>query len=539
MALLTLVVVVARAAAMTAAVGGTVGGVITGAVGGVFTATEAGADTNYKAERLHLSTDRTCYHAGDRVWFRAFMVDVATHRPITQSRYVYVELLGEDATALEHTMVMERDGVFCGYIDVPSGVLPGKYYLRSFTRLNANRPDLENIVPIVIGDDDTPLRSLEPRASYSPEVLAEPHGDSTLVSIVLPPECAAQWASMVVSVTADSVVGRIPIGYTIARDTMPGVPLVDEPEQSQRITGRAEAMHGSKFGGIANVSLLAPQSDFFLTTRTDGSGNFSFDGIELADSTMLIVQAVDDRDHASLLLSINPVETPPCRYPVTLTDADYHDYVVPESHILLKEVVVRGRYNLTVERDAFSSIADESLSLERLERIDATCLHDVFRRIAGVYLTNDERVIIRGRTSIYGDSYAAIAVDGVIVPEEFDLHSIHMKDVERVDVFKSGSSMIWGADGGRGVISITTKNPYTGPKSKLSPNIKKIFATGYQQHKPFRPSDKTLYWNPAVRTRGNDVLLVEIAKTKQFSVTIEGLTDDGKTIYTTTDFVGK
>ena len=32
-----------------------------------------------------------------------------------------------------------------------------------------------------------------------------------------------------------------------------------------------------------------------------------------------------------------------------------------------------------------------------------------------------------------------------------------MSDVERVDVFKGGSTVIWGAIGGMGVISITTK----------------------------------------------------------------------------------
>ena len=41
--------------------------------------------------------------------------------------------------------------------------------------------------------------------------------------------------------------------------------------------------------------------------------------------------------------------------------------------------------------------------------------------------------------------------------EDFDLDNIQLSDVERVDVFKTGSTAIWGAIGGMGVISITTK----------------------------------------------------------------------------------
>lgn len=68
-----------------------------------------------------------------------------------------------------------------------------------------------------------------------------------------------------------------------------------------------------------------------------------------------------------------------------------------------------------------------------------------------------DRVIIRGASSIYGHSYAAIAIDGVLVSAmdesrkntslEFDLDVISMADIERVDVFKGGSTVIWG--GGR------------------------------------------------------------------------------------------
>jgi outer membrane receptor protein involved in Fe transport len=102
-----------------------------------------------------------------------------------------------------------------------------------------------------------------------------------------------------------------------------------------------------------------------------------------------------------------------------------------------------------------------------IKEIDATCVHELLRRIPGVII-QDDKVIIRSATSIYGKPYAAIAIDGVIIDSfkeendfdkfsDFDLDQINMVDIERVDVFKTGNSIIWGARGGKGVISFTTK----------------------------------------------------------------------------------
>ena len=47
---------------------------------------------NFPQEKIHVTTDRDAYIAGDTVWLRAHCVDAATLEPLTASRYVYVEL---------------------------------------------------------------------------------------------------------------------------------------------------------------------------------------------------------------------------------------------------------------------------------------------------------------------------------------------------------------------------------------------------------------------------------------------------------------
>ena len=87
-------------------------------------------------ERLHLVTDRACYDAGDRMWLRVFMTDASTRRPVVQSNYVHVELLDETATVFERVMLMARDGVFNGHIDLPPSADAGTYYVRAYVIQN-------------------------------------------------------------------------------------------------------------------------------------------------------------------------------------------------------------------------------------------------------------------------------------------------------------------------------------------------------------------------------------------------------------------
>ena len=46
----------------------------------------------YPQEKVYLTTDRNHYMGGDTIWFRGFVVSSATHEPVSESKYLYVEL---------------------------------------------------------------------------------------------------------------------------------------------------------------------------------------------------------------------------------------------------------------------------------------------------------------------------------------------------------------------------------------------------------------------------------------------------------------
>ena len=68
-------------------------------------------------------------------------------------------------------------------------------------------------------------------------------------------------------------------------------------------------------------------------------------------------------------------------------------------------------------------MADFSMTADQLAYIDATCIHEVLRRIPGIYMKGDT-AYVRSKISVYGKSHAAIAIDGVILDGDYDLDII-------------------------------------------------------------------------------------------------------------------
>lgn len=94
----------------------------------------------FPQEKVYLHTDKDSYMAGDTLWFRAYVVDAATHEPLTASRYVYAELQssekppsGEKRPAPVRIRILERDGIYAGYFPLPLTSKSGDYTLTAYT----------------------------------------------------------------------------------------------------------------------------------------------------------------------------------------------------------------------------------------------------------------------------------------------------------------------------------------------------------------------------------------------------------------------
>ena len=88
---------------------------------------------NFPQEKLHITTDKSRYMAGDTIWLRAFVVNAATHEPVDASKYCYVELLNPFDSVELRVKVKEKNGTMQGYLALPAQLAEGNYTLAAYT----------------------------------------------------------------------------------------------------------------------------------------------------------------------------------------------------------------------------------------------------------------------------------------------------------------------------------------------------------------------------------------------------------------------
>lgn len=92
-------------------------------------------------EKVYLHTDRDHYDAGEKVWFRAYLVNATTHQLSNLSRFVYVELRDRQDSLYTRVKIPFRKSVFAGYVDLPDKLPQGDYFLRAYSYWMQNAGD--------------------------------------------------------------------------------------------------------------------------------------------------------------------------------------------------------------------------------------------------------------------------------------------------------------------------------------------------------------------------------------------------------------
>ena len=308
-------------------------------------------------------------------------------------------------------------------------------------------------------------------------------------------------------------------------------------EKSAVIRGRVETLIGHKPIKEGVVNLISPNKGFYAVTKTDVQGRFSFEGIDFPEGTQYVLNAftkagkswvkllLDEEDFSSYKGQLPPFEW-------TSNDTTRVDAILdlPKGGIQMEEVNVFSHQPTYSSRsDAYARTADFSFGLRDIESIGATCLHELLRRVPSVRVELG-KCYVRGGTAVDGKRPAAIAIDGIFVNDDYDLDNVQMSDVERVDVFKGGSTVIWGAIGGMGVISITTKKGDFKVASVPLTNTKTFTTLGYQIPQSYTPNARTPVWLPSLR--GNSFrLLLPLEYRSNYRIIVEGVTSEGRIIH--------
>ena len=94
----------------------------------------------FPQEKLYLQTDKPYYISGEKVFFRAFLLNAFSHTPSDMSRYVYVELINEQDSVKIRQQIRpdEKNNLHYGALSLPEDLPQGTYQIRAYTRFMEN-----------------------------------------------------------------------------------------------------------------------------------------------------------------------------------------------------------------------------------------------------------------------------------------------------------------------------------------------------------------------------------------------------------------
>ena len=546
--------------------------------------------TQIPLEKIYLQTDKPYYAAGDTVWLRAHLVDATTNRPVSRSRFLYVELHHQEADTLCQRLMLkaDEDGVFANALLLPKTMKSGVYTLAAYTQWMRNfGPEHFCYQPLTVAGGQRvrghriPLHLLsrhdakvsicgEAATDNRPMTLdidIQDHDGLPLSGIfalsvtdydVVKPD--SLFGDIRQSLTRQHFVNRTDTSYTI---TYPF-------QEQQLITGRIKGSLGQRIKnprllvvnnrtGHRKAFELGDSTRFALAVDNPNGTTFTLEGTRRNGRTSLVELQIDSLTFPKLKLPHYQLTTGANGHAAFTTQSQLQQMYNRANYIELPEVEKVGKKPEIQKSNFLNMEAPRGLKpgdpwIDRAVRM-GMLLHRF-----GIYTFIDAagREHINSYASpqyvgkIYVDNMEYSIADG----EDGDVLNITPQNVRSIEYFPANNA-INGMFGVRplkngtipGVLFIFLKDgsEIVHSKGNRPLSMATVRQLGYEQPVEFyspqypNPSHKTrpdqrttLYWNPKVKTDTNGHTTVRFYASDishRYLVTIEGVSDDGTIVH--------
>jgi hypothetical protein len=96
----------------------------------------------FPQEKIYMHVDKPYYITGERIFFRAYLLDALDNKPVNVSRYVYAELINPLDSVICRVKLLAKENIFSGSIPIPETLPFGNYIIRAYTQyMNNQGPD--------------------------------------------------------------------------------------------------------------------------------------------------------------------------------------------------------------------------------------------------------------------------------------------------------------------------------------------------------------------------------------------------------------
>ncbi len=498
-------------------------------------------------EKIYVQTDKPYYYPGEPFWFKGYINYRAASMRDSLSGVVYVEIISPKKGITLSKVLKIDSGFFHGDFIFPDTLLPGTYYLRAYTNLNRNFTS-ENLflkpIPVLnITDKADPVQGkptagqdgqltivtdkqkYKTREKISLTVQVKDAGGTPLSSNI---SISVTDAGQVVPVLDATTINK---GFPLDRETNAGNMEFKYPMESGiGFSGRFLNDKGKPEKTSLTVFQLKPRN--MMLAEANDQGLFELRGLQFYDTATFSIKSDEATDMPYgkvelLKREIPPVDFKEIDYSISILKTEsaqrlISEYEVPKDTRLLEAVEVKGR------RIHIDETNDPDYRVKRsygrpdyvltkkdlhLEFGYGNLIYHIQGKVPG--LKPDMTFARSGMQSINFQGGPLVTLNDVPLQGSTAeiLSMIDPNTVESVE-FTTRVNVLYGSQGGAGVIAIYTNKGANPANFKIDPNFQQIKIHGYWRPGKFNFPDynlpganttkpdyrATIYWNPEILT---------------------------------------
>ena len=93
---------------------------------------------NLEQEKFYLHTNKTTFYSGEKIWFKAYVVDDSSNKPSYTTSNLFINFYSPDKKLISSLLFYVTNGISYGEIDLNPELIPGTYYIDIDTHRNKN-----------------------------------------------------------------------------------------------------------------------------------------------------------------------------------------------------------------------------------------------------------------------------------------------------------------------------------------------------------------------------------------------------------------
>jgi hypothetical protein len=528
-------------------------------------------------DSVKVYTDRSLYISGESIQFSAFAVELEEMHTGPVSRILYIELISPSGIKHSAAKFFTEGSRWSGSLAIPSNLITGLYYLKSYTKMMRNTGPLAySYIPLRIINPTRPevLNNHNESAGNFPPVIESKQEVSLPVQVTI--ECFDS-----IDETRDSILVRISagaLGREKATCCLSVVPVESGTNYLGEIKPSVDNMHtttgflpesrGLSLSGMVNdqtsgrpisldrvhLSIMGQVKDY-LSVMTDSEGRFYFPLPPLEGKRDIFIFA-EDKDGKQARIQ---VDNDFCTERLMLPAAPF-GLSEQEGNRALElarnEQIIRN-YNLpekipseisTIDTLSFYGSPTSIINLDKYIQLPSLeeYINEFLPEVRIRKQDGKKHFMIFGANSELSIYPPLVLIDWIAVPEASKILAIPPERISRIEIVNTPyikGDMIYG-----GIVSIVSRRHDFAGIDLTSSGLfirflflenSKPEATGLTKSSNIPDVRNTLYWNPYVILTPGKPLEYKVSLPDnhgKFRIICRGFSISGKELYGSCDY---